>query len=160
MCENHKEHTWRMTWCSMFFTKTADTDRSSCKVLCSTECVRTCSMAVTMSQLSQSYLCVNVVNVLTCSGLILNHSCVTSCTVDSTCSSSGAEKPRTTTSRADSSAFWTDKRMYCVSKYTGLWKDKPPRCTESQQSWCIWHWRFLSPLYPLVPVCTPHSPSR
>lgn len=51
MCENYKEHTWRMTCCSMFFTKTADIDRSSCKVLCSSECVRTCSMAVNMSQL-------------------------------------------------------------------------------------------------------------
>lgn len=80
----------------------------------------------------QSYLCVCVVYVLTCSGLIRNHSRVTSRTVDSTCSSSGAEKPRTTTRRADSSAFWTEKRMHCVCKSTGLQKGKTPRCTESQ----------------------------
>lgn len=108
----------------------------------------------------QSCLCVYVVYVLTCSGLIRNHSCVTNRTVDITCSSSGAEKPRTTTKRADSSAFWTDKRMYCIYKSSGLWKEKTPRCMESQQSWCIWHQRLHSPLYPLVPVCTPHSPSQ
>lgn len=40
-CFKTIKNTWRMTWCSIFFTKTADIDRSSCKVLCSTECVRT-----------------------------------------------------------------------------------------------------------------------
>lgn len=48
----------------MFFTKTADIDRSSCKVLCSTECIRTCGMAVNTSyqhSYQQSYLCVDVV---------------------------------------------------------------------------------------------------
>lgn len=53
-----------MTWCSMFFTRTADIDRSSCNVVCSTECVRTCGEAVATSQSvshQRSYLCVDAV---------------------------------------------------------------------------------------------------
>lgn len=59
----------------------------------------------------QLCLCVSNVYVITCSGLNRNHSCVTNFTVDSTRSSSGDERLRTTARRAHRSAFCTNHSM-------------------------------------------------
>lgn len=57
--EPRDNDTWRMTGCSMFFTKMADIDRSSCTVLCSTGCVWTWSVAVRVNgqSLTVGFVC-------------------------------------------------------------------------------------------------------
>ena len=98
----------------MFFTKMADIDRRSCRVLWSTGCVCTWRMVGQgdNSHLSSTYsheqlLCMCVYLDLTWSGHIRNQSCVIILIADNTHCSSGDDCPRTTTRRANRTAFWT-----------------------------------------------------